>query len=452
MSANRVEIRIPHHLIRPLDEAMLLRGRGERVAFGLASHARTPDRDILLVTKIIPLADTDYVPTFSHGAKWQGRAMLAVMNEAVRLKLGIVLLHTHSHPGPVALSDDDRESAGRLLPVFENAVPERAHASVVFGEDCATGIVTDPAGPALRGRVRLRFLGKAIRDRDAEPPPVAAAAEEIYETQALLTGGAGEFALRRARVTVVGLSGGGSHMVQQLTHMGPGEIAGIDHDRSDSAQQSRLIGLTPSDAKRRRRKTAVMAALVRRISSDVKFISVPSAVPEQAAIEAIKASDVIVGCVDNYHARADLMTLASRYMIPYIDIGLLIRPTANTGRIEIGGHVATFIPGSFCAWCIGHVSKEKLDLETGGRPKSYFQGASRQAQVVSMNGLLASAAATEVLQLLTGFRGDEDDPEMVIRKYDGIEGTLVKWHVKKKTDCELCGGTLGAGDPVWTPA
>ena len=140
--------------------------------------------------------------------------MLAVMNEAMKSKLGIVMLHTHPHRGLVGLSDDDRESAGRILPVFENALPERPHASVVFGEDCAAGIVTDPAGSTPRQLVRLRFLGKAIRDLDAEPPPTAAAADETYETQALLTGSAGEFALRRARVTLVGLSGGGSHTIQ----------------------------------------------------------------------------------------------------------------------------------------------------------------------------------------------------------------------------------------------
>ncbi len=94
----------------------------------------------------------------------------------------------------------------------------------------------------------------------------------------------------------------------------------------------------------------------------------------------------------------------------------------------------------------------EVGLETGGRPKSYFQGADKQAQVVSMNGLLASQAATEVLALVTGFRDDHEDPEMAIRKFDGIEGTLVKWLVKKKATCDLCEGTLGAGDPVWTPA
>jgi hypothetical protein len=195
-----------------------------------------------------------------------------------------------------------------------------------------------------------------------------------------------------------------------------------------------------------------MAALVRRTNPGVTFTPIPYPVPEQPAIEALKRSDVMVGCLDNHHARAEVMALAWRFMVPYVDIGLLIRPVDKTDRIEIGGDVAAFIPGGFCAWCIGRLSKEKLDLETGGRPKSYFKGADKQAQVVSMNGLLASQAASEVLALLTAFRGDHDDPEMAIRKFDGIEGTLVKWIVKKKATCDLCAGTLGAGDPVWTPA
>src|SRR5206468_2874819 len=209
----------------------------------------------------------------------------------------------------------------------------------------------------------------------------------------------------------------------------------------------RLIGLSPADARRRRRKTAVMAAIVRRTNPEVIFTPVPCPVPEQPAIDAVKRSDVIVGCLDNHHARAEVMALASRFMIPYVDIGLLIRPVEGTKRVAIGGDVAVFIPGGFCAWCIGRLSKEKLDLETGGRPKSYFQGADKQAQVVSMNGVLASQAATEILALLTGFRDDHEDPEMAIRKFDGIEGTLVKWLVKKKATCDLCEGTLGAGDP-----
>jgi molybdopterin/thiamine biosynthesis adenylyltransferase len=376
--------------------------------------------------------------------------MLPIMNEAIAGNLGIVMFHAHPHFGPVDLSGDDRASAARLLPVFQNVVPARAHASVVLGEECAAGMVVDPLGLETFEHVRVRWLGKTIRDYDAVP--LKATVTEIYKTQALLTGSAGEAALRRVTVAVVGLSGGGSHVVQQLAHFGVGEIIGIDADRAELSQRSRLIGLSPADARLRRRKTAIMAALVRRTNPEVTFTAVPYPVPEQPAIEAVKRGDVIVGCLDNYHARAEVMALASRFMIPYVDIGLLIRPVDGTNRIVIGGDVAVFIPGGFCAWCIGRLSKEKLDLETGGRPKSYFLGADKQAQVVSMNGVLASQAATEVLALVTGFRDDHDDSEMAIRKFDGIEGTLVKWIVKKKATCDLCEGTLGAGDPVWTPA
>jgi molybdopterin/thiamine biosynthesis adenylyltransferase len=444
-----VEVRIPQHLARSLHAAVVPRGVGERVAFGLASHARTPVRDLLLVTKITPLDADGYIPTFAHGAKWPGRAMLPVLNEAMATNLGIVMFHTHPHSGPIRLSDDDRASAERLLPVFQNIVPGRLHASIVFGEDCAAGIIVDPVELEPVEQIRIRWLDKMIRDFEAQPPPAAASADEIYKTQALLTGGAGEFALRRAKVAVVGLSGGGSHAVQQLAKIRVGEIVGIDGDRAETSQQSRLIGLTGNHVRRRQRKTLVMAELVRRTNPAVIFTPIPVSVPEQPAIDAIRACDIIVGCVDNYHAREDLQALAWRYMIPYIDIGLLIRPIEKTGAIEIGGHVGTFIPGGFCKWCIGYLTKERLDGETGGRPKSYFKGADKQAQVVSMNGVLASQAVTEVLQLITGFRPDDD--EMTIRKFDGIEGTLEKWIVKKNAACDVCRFMLGSGDPVWTP-
>jgi hypothetical protein len=65
---------------------------------------------------------------------------------------------------------------------------------------------------------------------------------------------------------------------------------------------------------------------------------------------------------------------------------------------------------------------------------SYFEKNKQEAQVVSFNGVLASQAVSEVLQLLTGYRGSgirEADlkvpGESVFRgykKFDGVTGTL----------------------------
>jgi ThiF family len=116
----------------------------------------------------------------------------------------------------------------------------------------------------------------------------------------------------------------------------------------------------------RRRKTAVMNALVRGINRAVRFTAVPYFLPAQLAIDALKTVDAIVGCLDTLHARADLQEIAWRYLVPYVDIGLKIVPKSVTAGLAIGGNVATSIPGSFCPWCIDFLSQNKLDSKPAG--------------------------------------------------------------------------------------
>lgn len=67
-----------------------------------------------------------------------------------------------------------------------------------------------------------------------------------------------------------------------------------------------------------------------------------------------------------------------------------------------------------------------------------------------MLGSLASQAATEVLQLLTGFAPLGTEP--TIKKYNGLTGTLEEWVVTRKVQCPTCRDTLGAGDVIWRAA
>jgi len=443
------EIRIPLYLIGLLKAGIAFRvARRESAVFCLASHARLQNKNLLLVKRVIPLPDNAYIPSSAHGAKWMGRAMIPILNEALAGDLGIILIHAHPHAGPVSLSRDDYQSAHNLLPLFQSLVPARPHASVVLGTTRAAGIVLLPDQTGFVNTVEVRLLGKVITDlMSREDTSASHDGGDMYHRQALLTGSAGERNIRRAKIAVVGLSGGGSHVVQQLAHIGVGEIIGIDGDRVDGPNRSRLVGMTALDVLLRRRKTHVMARLTRKINRRVKFTGIPCFVPHQEAIDALKESDILIGCVDSYQARADLQELAWRYMIPYIDLGLMIRPLDTGTGVTIGGHVMTLIPGGFCQWCIDFLTDEKLSLETGGRPRSYFQGTDKQAQVVSMNGLLASQAVSEVLQLLTGFA--PVDQEMSFKKFDGLEGTLQKWGVKQKVGCPKCNAALGAGDVVW---
>jgi molybdopterin/thiamine biosynthesis adenylyltransferase len=445
------EIRVPAHLAAPLRDGIAWTPTRESVVFGLASHTTLQGRTLLLVQKLIPLPPEAYVAARHHGAKWPGAAMVPVLNEALAGPYGVIVFHGHPHAGAVFLSPDDRGTATRLLPTFQLLLPERPHALVVLGEDHAAGLVLQLEGEGYGQIERVRLLGQVVADLPQNMPSTLETREaEAFNRQGLLIGGPAQAKVRQVKVAVVGLSGGGSHVVQQLAFMGVAEIIGIDDGQAKRSHQARVIGIEPGDIRRRRLKIEIMERMVRRISRRVRFTGVSERIPTQPAIDALKEADIVVGCVDNYHARADIQELCSRFLVPFVDIGLLIRPIEGGTGVTIGGNVITTVPGRSCLWCLALLTQERLDAETGGRPRSYFEGADGQAQVVSMNGLLASQAATEVLQLITGFAPIVD--EYVIKKYDGLAGTLQDWVVDPNPPCPRCRADLAAGDLVWRAA
>jgi len=461
---NSVQMRFPLGLGHSLREAVFAQGHHhETVAFCLVSHAQLGGSTVLVVRHVLKLDEHDYLRESGHGAAWSGTSMLPIIEAAIREDLGIVLVHAHDFPGSARLSSDDLASARRLVPMFQARVPGRPHGSVVLGRGTAAGFVALPdEAPKLLGNVAVRWMGKAIENwpRRADE---AGRDGEVFDRQALVVGD--QTSLAEACGAVVGLCGGGSHAVQQLAHMGLGTVMGVDHDFSERTNLHRQVGMTPTDARRKRAKTNIMARLVKSIGTGTRFVGIEGRVPEPHVVEALKRADVIIGCVDNLHARADLQEIAWRYCIPYVDVGVSIRPlkgTASAPRVAVGGNVLVLIPGGFCMWCLGFLSEEKLREETDGKGRSYFQSKKGQAQVVSLNGVVASHAVTEVLQLLTGFRGSTLDPAGLLLddsdlqrgafKLDGLRGTLLDWGTRRRPDCPVCNSRLSAGSALWKAA
>lgn len=457
-----VQLRIPLGLGHRLRELVYAHARHEVVAFCLVSHVEINDDTVLLVRHVVPLHDDDYIDDAKHGAAWRGSSMLAVIEIAMREGLGIVVVHAHDFDMKAGLSRDDLASAHRLVPMFQARVPGRPHGSVVLGRGTAAGYVACPNEPATLVDVRVRWLGAAIVDW-----PTAAGDPmldlEIFDRQALVVGE--QDLVARGRVAVVGLCGGGSHVVQQLAHAGVGTIIGVDHDTCDPTNLHREVGMRRVDGRRQLPKTQLMSRLVRGIDSGATFIGIDARVPAPRAVEALTTADVIVGCIDNLHARADLMDIAWRNCIPYVDVGVNIRSLkgpAHAPRVFIGGNVYVFIPGGFCAWCCGFITDEKLRAERDGRnDPSYFVNKKGEAQVVSFNAVVAGQAVSEVLQLLTAYRGASLDPATLLLgsdlqrgalKFDGLRGTLEEWGAARRIDCAFCAAVLAAGGLVWKTA
>ena len=449
---NEIQVRIPANLVPQLLTEIHRPARREPVVFGLASHANTATRDLILLRELVIPPEAAFLPSSGHGARWSGAYNIELLNKALEKQLGVFIFHAHGRTHDVRMSGDDLTSADALLPRFQLVFPERPHGSIVFGEESVDGVLLMPNASKTTNRFNVRLIdGHRIH---TWPLPNASVADRLLlQHQPLTISPLLRALLRNVVVAVVGISGGGSQVVAHLAALGIGEIIAIDNQCADESNRFATPNLGWLDALLSLRKVTSAKLRAWLVNRHVKFTAVPFRLPEKSALEALKRADIIIGCVNNLHARADIVELAWRYCIPYIDIGLRIIAKDNAGTdpnplIAFPGNLFTALPGKACLWCTDFLTKAKLDAETGGLGRSYLKDSSDRDVLVScFNGTLAAEAVAEALRLITGM----DTRREHKRQYDGFTGTLLEMSSNRKQNCPRCTADLAAGNPIWRP-
>lgn len=266
--------------------------------------------------------------------------------------------------------------------------------------------------------------------------------EHVLDSQSFLGPDSTEV-LRKARAAIIGLGGGGSHVVQQLAHVGVGNFVVIDHDRVEHRNLNRLIGATVKDAERSTAKVEVVRRLIAGVNPRATVLTVPKKWQEQA--EVLRDCDIIFGCVDTFSERQQIETTARRYLIPYVDVGMDV--CEIEGGFSIGGQVALSMPGELCLRCYGILNDDRL-----AREGAAYGAAGHRPQVVWANGVLASTAVAIFVQLLCPWR----DLRLfgLLREYDGESHTLStsnKLPYLASVRCSHFSDISSLGDPFWKP-
>ena len=449
-----LQVRVPSNLTTRLLEEIHRPGPPEAVVFGFASHARTENRDLVLLRDIFVPPASAFLPSEGHGARWTGAFNIELANRALERNLGIFIFHAHGAARSVSLSSDDLASARQLLPRFQLLLPQRPHGSIVFGSDSAAGLILCPGRDVEHSEFSVRLIEER-RIRTWPLPDATLDDARLFHQQPITVGPLLRKILRGATVAVVGLSGGGSQAVAQLAAVGIGEIIAIDDQRAEGSNRTATPNLGWLEAFSAMHKVTAARWRCWLIDRRVRYVGVKALVPQDPAVQALKRADIIVGCVNNLHARADLNEIAWRYCIPYLDVGLGV----TTDQSEVGGeqpprltgipgNLCCAVPGGPCLWCTEFVTRAKLDGETGGLGRSYLQNSrGYEALVAPFNSILAGEAVAEVVRLLTGVGAHRE----LRRQYDGLTGTMHQLLVKRSSRCELCNTTLAVGDPTWTP-
>lgn len=421
----------------------------ERIGFVSVAMGRAGESEVLVIAEeYFPVADDQYVRGNGVGARIGSDAIRDVMQRVHDTGRGFLHVHLHDHHGRPDFSPVDRSEQPRLvasLRVMNRTVP---HGMLVLSADEAEAWLWLPNedGPVSPRAITLvgypTIVLSAASDsvtvvgtRDAHPPN----AGKRFVRQSFL-GSTSQAKIERIAVAVVGLGGGGSHVVQQLAHVGFRHYRLFDGDAVDESNLNRLVGATADDARLNTPKTQVAERVIRALNptADMKvFTQRWQQVPEM-----LRGADIVIGCVDTFAERQEIEVACRRYCIPYIDIGMDVNVVKGEPP-RMAGQVILSLPGDKCLFCVGFLTERRLAEEA-----AEYGGAGARPQVVWPNGVLASTAVGVLMDLVTGWTRRRSG--LVYLSYDGNVGTLVP-HVRLRfldeSSCEHY-NVADVGDPV----
>lgn len=201
-----------------------------------------------------------------------------------------------------------------------------------------------------------------------------------------------EATLASIKVGVIGLCGGGSHVVQQLAHVGVLNYVLVDPDSIDNSNLNRLVGGTYQDVRASFPKPNISERIILGVSPDANIEKISD--KWQNAQLSLRDCSVILGCVDSIAEREQIERFCRRFLIHYIDIGMDVLALEDSHKII--GQIVMSSPGWCCLRCMGLVTDEKLKQEV-----QRYGAAGPRPQVVWPNGVLASTAVGLFMQLVS---------------------------------------------------
>jgi molybdopterin/thiamine biosynthesis adenylyltransferase len=252
-----------------------------------------------------------------------------------------------------------------------------------------------------------------------------------------------EHTLAGSRIAIIGLGGGGSHVAQQLAHVGVGEFVLLDPDVVEETNLNRLVGATVADVSRKTPKVDVAARLITGVNPGARITKRQATWQGHAVL--LRECTAIIGCVDSFSEREQLDIAARRYLVPYIDIGMDVHAVGE--EFFITGQVVLSAPGERCLRCLGIITDDAL-----AREAQRYGDAGARAQVIWPNAILASTAVGLVMQLVTPWHAKPVVSAYL--EYDGNRHTLAvsnRWIATEGRECKHHININDIGDPFWTP-
>jgi molybdopterin-synthase adenylyltransferase len=410
----------------------------EQAAFLLAGVSRSQQQTALLVREIIVVPPDGFIKQSGVYLEIDPAFMAPIIKKARINKLSVISLHSHPFSGSsVGFSGIDDRGEAELISKIQQRVSNIPHATMVFGQSSVDARIWYPDSCDPVPVDVIKIIGRTIREvyPTSSKKPESEKLAYTYDRQIPVFSKEIQEKIQRTRVGMVGLSGTGSHVFQELARLGIRKFVVIDKDIMEDPNLSRNIGSTIEDVRMRRPKTEIIKRIANDVNPKIEVQAIHDIVEKKEVSLALREVDVIFGCTDNLTSRLVLNRLAFQYLIPLIDMGIDIE-LKEEGKIRTaGGRVMVITPDEPCLSCLGIITPEALQQEKEIQ-SGYVKGNNiADPAVVSFNGAIASLAVTEFIDLLTCFERRKEPHTYQI--YDILKGTV--WREKYRQECGSCG-------------
>jgi hypothetical protein len=424
----------------------------EAVALLLCGRRKGVDRHVLTVKKVIPIPH-DVCDRRPDRVTWPTEFVDPLLGEAYGRGYAIVKVHCHGIDyRQFSITDDesDRLLFSAVTSLLNDDLP---HASVIMLPDGELfGRMLGEDGAVVAPLASVMAVGDDLRVWTEQ----RMAPEGFSARHAQAFGNGTTEILRTLSVAVVGCSGTGSVVVEQLARLGVGRLVLVDPDIVEEKNLNRILNSGKEDAYLGKPKVHVLASAIARMGLGQEVIPLQKNLLTPEAVRAVAECDVVFGCMDGVEGRHVLNRLATFYLMPYFDVGVRLDADGAGGIDQISGAVHYLQPGLSSLLSRGVYDMKRVDAEAMRRTdpemyrrlvkEGYLRGVNEdRPAVVSVNTFFAALAVNEFLARLHPYRNQPND------RYAWVGASLseMQFYPEGETaPCQVLQRHLGKGDVV----
>jgi molybdopterin/thiamine biosynthesis adenylyltransferase len=370
-------------------------------------------------------------------------------------QLGASCIWVHTHPGQAAIprpSGHDRIVDAEIADLFRLRSGSPYYGALIFSPRSSSVVFTGhlerehgTASPIDRlWQVGDRW--QLLRAFDSPLPQLPL----LFERNVRAFGPAIQYTLSDLRIAIVGCGGTGSAVAEQLVRLGIRHLVLLDADVVSKSNVTRVYGSTVSSVGVP--KVTMLAKHLSAIAPDLSCETIQSMVTFEPAARRLVGCDLVFGCTDDNAGRLVLSRLASYFLTPVIDCGVLLSSDEDGGLVGIDGRVTILSPGSACLVCRGRIdlARAAAELLTPAErirreDEGYAPALGRaEPAVVPFTTAVAATAVGELLERLIGYGRSPRPSEVLLRCHEREISTNIA-PPREGHYCHPSSGKLGAG-------